>query len=97
MVLNLKENAETKKRVREMQTDFNPFNAQQREHEKMMIRHLQDDDDGDDDDEDVNTKKHKLPPKITKKKKIQSTSIVKQSATSYGKQKKSATLGTYFI
>jgi len=44
-----------------MQVDFNPFNAQQREHEEMMIRHLEDDDDGDDedeDDEDVNTKKN---------------------------------------
>nr|XP_034924027.1 uncharacterized protein LOC118056041 [Populus alba] len=49
-----------------MQADFNPFNAQQREHEEMMIRQLEDDDgDGDDeeDDEDVNTKKHMLPPK----------------------------------
>jgi hypothetical protein len=27
-----------------MQVDFNPFNAQQREHEEMMIRHLKDDD-----------------------------------------------------
>jgi hypothetical protein len=44
MVLNLKGNAEKKKRVREMQVDFNPFNAQQREHEEMMIRHLKDDD-----------------------------------------------------
>jgi hypothetical protein len=26
-----------KKRVREMQADFNPFNAQRREHEEMMI------------------------------------------------------------
>jgi hypothetical protein len=96
MVLNLKGNAETKKKAREMQADFNPFNAQQREHEEMMIRHLEDDDDdddGDDDGEDVNTKKHMLPPKIAKKKKIQSTNIVKQSTTSYGKQKKSATLG----
>eukprot|EP00258_Populus_trichocarpa_P021175 XP_024437194.1 uncharacterized protein LOC112323393 [Populus trichocarpa] len=38
-----------------------------------------------------------LPPKVAKKKKIQSTSTVKQSTTSYGKQKKSATLGTYFM
>jgi hypothetical protein len=86
MVLNLKGNAETKKKVREMQANFNPFNAQQREHEEMMIRHLEDDDHGDDDDEDdedVNTKKHMLPPKIAKKKKIQSTSTVKQSTTSY--------------
>jgi len=75
-----------------MQTEFNPFNAQQREHEVMIIRHLEDDD-----DEDVNTKKHMLPPKIAKKKKIQSTSTVKQSTTSYEKQKKSATLGTYFM
>ena len=64
MVLNLKGNAETKKkRIREMQADFNPFNAQQREHEEIMIRHLEDDDDGDgdddgEDDEDVNTKKN---------------------------------------
>ncbi|XP_061981452.1 uncharacterized protein LOC133701532 [Populus nigra] len=60
-----------------MQAEFNPFNAQQRKHEKMMIRHVEDDDDGDDedeDDEDVNTKKHMLPPKIAKKKKLQSTS-----------------------
>jgi hypothetical protein len=98
MVLNLKGNAETKKkRVREMQAEFNPFNAQQRKHEEMMIRHVEDDDDGDDDDEDVNTKKHMLPPKIAKKKKIQSISTVKQSTKSYGKQKKSATLGTYFM
>nr|XP_034890258.1 uncharacterized protein LOC118030302 [Populus alba] len=64
----------------------------------MMIRQLEDDDgDGDDeeDDEDVNTKKHMLPSKVAKKKKIQST--VKQSTTSYGKQKKSTTLGTYFM
>jgi hypothetical protein len=81
-----------------MQAEFNPFNAQQREHEEMMIRHLEDDDDGDDeDDEDVSTKKHMLPPKVAKKKKIQSTSTVKQSTTSCGKQKKSATLGTYFM
>jgi len=52
-----------------MQAKFNPFNAQQREHEVMIIRHLEDDDDGDDDDEDVNTKKHMLPLKIAKKKK----------------------------
>ncbi|XP_052301372.1 uncharacterized protein LOC112325849 [Populus trichocarpa] len=38
-----------------------------------------------------------LPPKVAKKKKIQSISAVKQSTTSYGKQKKSATLGTYFM
>jgi len=38
-----------------------------------------------------------LPPKVAKKKKIQSTSTVKQSTTSYRKQKKSVTLGTYFI
>ncbi|XP_061958962.1 uncharacterized protein LOC133680161 [Populus nigra] len=66
----------------------------------MMIRQLEDDGDDDDeeeDDEDVNTKKHMLPPKVAKKKKIQSTSTVKQSTTSYGKQKKSATLGTYFM
>jgi hypothetical protein len=70
----------------------------------MMIRQLEDDGDGDgdgdgedEDDEDVNTKKHMLPPKVAKKKKIQSTSTVKQSTISYGKQKKSATLGTYFM
>ena len=38
-----------------------------------------------------------LPPKVAKKKKIQSTSTVKQSTTSYGKQKESATLGAYFM
>ncbi|XP_052304289.1 uncharacterized protein LOC18107321 [Populus trichocarpa] len=38
-----------------------------------------------------------LPLKVAKKKKIQSTSTVKQSTTSCGKQKKSATLGTYFM
>eukprot|EP00258_Populus_trichocarpa_P032959 XP_024448978.1 uncharacterized protein LOC112326009 [Populus trichocarpa] len=38
-----------------------------------------------------------LPPKVAKKKKIQNTSIVKQSTTSCGKQKKSAILGTYFM
>jgi len=26
-----------------MQADFNPFNAQQRDHEEMMIRQLEDD------------------------------------------------------
>jgi len=36
MLLNFKGNAE-KKRVREMQADFNSFNAQRREHEEMMI------------------------------------------------------------
>jgi hypothetical protein len=73
MLLNLKGNVETKKkRVREMQADFNPSNAQQIEHEKMMIRQLEHDD-----DEDVNTKKHMLPSKVAKKKKIQSTSTVK--------------------
>ena len=82
MLLNLKGNAETKKRVREMQAEFNPFNARQREHEEMMIRQLEDDDDGDDDgddddDEDVSTKKHMLPPKVAKKKNIQSTSTIK--------------------
>ncbi|XP_034899368.1 uncharacterized protein [Populus alba] len=45
MLLNLKGNVETKKRIREMQADFNPFNAQQREHEEMMIRQLEDNDD----------------------------------------------------
>ena len=49
------------------------------------------------DDEDISTKKHMLPPKVVKKKKIQSTSTVKQSTTSCGKQKKSATLGTNFM
>jgi hypothetical protein len=38
-----------------------------------------------------------LPPKVAKKKKIQSTNTIKQSTTSDGKQKKSATLGTYFM
>ncbi|XP_061953601.1 uncharacterized protein LOC133676049 [Populus nigra] len=85
-----------------MQAEFNPFNARQRKHGEMMIRQLEDDDDGDDDgddkdDEDVSTKKHILPPKVTKKKKIQSTSTVKQLTTSCGKQKKSATLGIYFM
>jgi hypothetical protein len=38
MLLNLKGNAETKKkRVREMQADFNLFTAQRREHEEMII------------------------------------------------------------
>jgi hypothetical protein len=66
----------------------------------MMSRQLEDDDDGDGDgdgDEDVNTKKHMLPPKVAKNKKIQNTSTVKQSNTSYGKQKKSAILGAYFM
>ncbi|XP_061983055.1 uncharacterized protein LOC133702746 [Populus nigra] len=97
MLLNLKGNAETKKRVREMQAEFNPFNARQRKHEEMMIRQLEDDDGDDEDDEDVSTKKHMLPLKVAKKKKIQSTSTVKQSTTSCGKQKKSATLGIYFM
>ena len=45
----------------------------------MMIRQLEDDDVGDDgeDDEDVNTRKHMLPPKVAKKKNIQSTSTIK--------------------
>jgi hypothetical protein len=30
-----------KKRVREMQANFNPFNAQQMKHEEMMIRQLE--------------------------------------------------------
>ncbi|XP_061978670.1 uncharacterized protein LOC133699447 [Populus nigra] len=72
-----------------MQADFNPFNAQQREHEEMMIRQLEDD--------DVNTKKYMLPPKVAKKKKSQSTSTVKQLTASYGKQKESAKLGVYFM
>jgi hypothetical protein len=38
-----------------------------------------------------------LPPKVAKKKKIQNTSTIKQSTTSDGKQKKSATLGIYFM
>jgi len=65
----------------------------------MMIRQLEDDDNGDDDedDKDVNTKKHMLPLKVANKKNIQSTSTVKQSTTSYEKQKKSATLGAYFM
>ena len=73
MLLNLKGNAETKKRVRKMQAEFNPFNAQQREHEEMMIRQLEDDDDGDDgdddDDEDVNTKKTYVTTESCKKEK----------------------------
>jgi len=45
----------------------------------MMSRQFEDDDgDGD-------TKKHMLPPKVAKNKKIQNTSTVKQSNTSYGK------------
>ena len=63
-----------KKKVREMQADFNPFNAQQREHEEIMIRHLEDDDDGDgdddgEDDEDVNTKKTYVTTESCKKEK----------------------------
>jgi hypothetical protein len=42
-------------------------------------------------------KKHMLPLKVANKKNIQSTSTVKQSTTSYEKQKKSATLGAYFM
>ena len=41
-------------------------------------------------------KKYILPPKVEKKR-IQSTNIVKQVTTSYDKQKKSATLGAYFM
>ena len=56
-----------------MQAKFNPFNAQQREHEEMMIRHLEDDDDGDDgddgDDEDVSTKKTYVTTEGCKKEK----------------------------
>jgi hypothetical protein len=37
MLLNLKGNV-VKKRVRKMQADFNPFNAQQRKHREMMIK-----------------------------------------------------------
>jgi len=68
MLLNLKGNVETQKRVREMQADFNPFNAQQRKHEEMMIRQLEDDD-GDEDDEDVNTKKTYVTTEGCKKEK----------------------------
>ena len=86
MLLNLKGNAREKKRVREMQADFNPLNARQREHEEMMIRQLEDDDGDDDkDDEDISTKKHMLPLKVVKEKKIQSSSTIKQLTTSYGK------------
>jgi len=70
--LNLKGNA-GKKKVREMQADFNPFNARQREHEEMMIRQLEDDDDGD--DEDVSTKKHMLPPKVAKRKRFKAPTL----------------------
>ena len=56
-----------------MQTDFNPFNARQREHEEMMIRQLEDDDDGD--DEDVSTKKHRLPPKVAKRKRFKAPAL----------------------
>ena len=81
-----------------MQTNFNPFIAQQREHKEMMIRQLEDDDGGDDDDEeDANTKKHMLPPEVAKKKKSQSTNTIKQMTASYGKQKESAILGAYFM
>ena len=38
MLLNLKGNVETnKKRVKEMQANFNPFNAQQREHKCCIV------------------------------------------------------------
>jgi hypothetical protein len=36
MLLNLKGNVE-KKRVKEMQVDFNPFNAQQKDLEEMIL------------------------------------------------------------
>jgi hypothetical protein len=39
MLLNFQENVEKKRRVREIQADFNQFNAQQK-YVEMIIRHL---------------------------------------------------------
>jgi hypothetical protein len=39
MLLNFQENVEKKRRVREIQVDFNQFNAQQK-YVEMIIRHL---------------------------------------------------------
>ena len=53
-----------------MQADFNPFNAQQREHKEIMIRQLEDDDDDDkENNEDVNTKKTYVTTEGCKKEK----------------------------
>jgi hypothetical protein len=39
MLLNFQENVEKKRRVREIQVDFNQFSAQQK-YVEMIIRHL---------------------------------------------------------
>ena len=89
MFLNLQGNVEKKMRAREMKADFNPYSAEQREHEEMMIKQLEDDDKGEDDDDDeADGKKQMLPPKVSNKGKSKITNVVKQSTTSCGKQKK---------
>jgi len=72
-----------------MKADFNPYSAEQREHEEMMIKQLEDDDKGEDDDDDeADGKKQMLLPKVSNKGKSKITNVVKQSTTSCGKQKK---------
>ena len=87
-----------KRRAREMEADFNPYSAKQREHEERMIRHLEDDCKGDDDDDaEADGKKLMLSPKVANKGKSKITGAVKQSSASQGKQKENITLGAYFI
>jgi hypothetical protein len=102
MLLNLQRNVEKKRRVREMEADFNPYSTKEKEHEERMIRQLEDDCKGNDDDNDddvveADGKKLMLPPKVANKGKSKITSVVKQSSASYGKQKENRTLGAYFI
>ena len=101
MLLNL-QNVEKKRRAREMEANFNPYNAKQREHKERMIRQLEDDckgndDDNDDDDVEVDGKKLMLPPKVANKGNSKIIGVVKQSSASFGKQKENITLGAYFI
>jgi len=98
MLLNLQGNVEKKRRAREMEADFNPYSAKQREHEERMIRQLEDDCKGDDDDNDddvveADGKKLMLPPKVANKGKSKITGAVKQSSASCGKHKENRTLG----
>jgi len=83
MLLNLQGNVEKKRRAREMEADFNPYSAKQREHEERMIRHLEDDCKGDDDDDaEADGKKLMLSPKVANKGKSKITGAVKQSSAS---------------
>ena len=60
-----------------MQADFNPFSAQQREHEEMMIRHLEDDEEEEEEEdyEDVNTKKHMFHRRLQKRKRFKAPAL----------------------